>query len=114
MIQINWKNDQRNQAVEKYLVGAKHPESRLKAFLGGWTRQLNENWPRTLNEVTWVGLGMVYGGILGDINVEQRKAIYALLLSQYLASERMNHLSEEQRTDILRLVNDSLTAISGA
>jgi hypothetical protein len=75
--------------------------------LGGWTLFLNQGGSDHLKEVTWVGLGMVYASILGDISLDRRKDIYRLLLGQYLSSEKVKHWTEEQREEALRLVGES-------
>ena len=107
MIDINWSNDERNTDVNKYLVDPdSDDESRRKAFLGGWTRDLNQGSSSSLNSVRWVGLGMVYASILRDIPEKQKKEIYRLLLSQYLTSERVQHWTNEQRRQVMQLVNE--------
>jgi hypothetical protein len=105
MIDINWSNDERNTDVNKYLVDPdSDDESRRKAFLGGWTRDLNQG--SSLNSVRWVGLGMVYASILRDIPEQQKREIYRLLLSQYITSERVRHWTDEQRRQVLQLVTE--------
>jgi short-subunit dehydrogenase len=107
MIDINWSNDERNTDVNKYLVDPDNDnESRRKAFLGGWTRHLNQESSSNLNSVRWVGLGMVYASILRDIQEEQKKEIYRLLLSQYITSERVQHWTAEQRRQVMQLVTE--------
>jgi hypothetical protein len=107
MIDINWSNDERNTDVNKYLVDPESDnESRRKAFLGGWTRHLNQASSDNLNGVRWVGLGMVYASILRDIPEEQKKEIYRLLLSQYITSDKVQHWTDEQRGRVMQLVTE--------
>ncbi len=107
MIEINWGNDGRNTDANKYLVDPDSSEGRRKAFLGGWTRFLNQGGSDYLEEVTWVGLGMVCASILGDISLDRRKDIYRLLLGQYLSTEKVNHWTEDQRREALRLAAEA-------
>jgi hypothetical protein len=107
MIDINWNNDERNTDVNKYLVDPDSDnESRRKAFLGGWTRYLNQRSSSNLDGIRWVGLGMVYASILEAIPEEQKKEIYRLLLSQYITSDRVQHWTEEQRRQVMQLVTE--------
>jgi len=107
MIDINWSNDERNTDVNKYLVSPDSDnESRRNAFLGGWTRYLNQGTSSNLNGVRWVGLGMVYASILRDIPEAQKKEIYRMLLSQYITSERVQHWTDEQRRQVMQLVTE--------
>lgn len=107
MIDIDWTNDERNTDPSKYSIKPDSNEGRRKAFLGGWTRFISNAGSTTLDRVTWVGLGMVYASILGDMPLDQRKDIYRLLLSQYLSSDRVGHWTVEQREEALRLVTES-------
>ena len=105
MIDIDWSNDGRSTDPEDYLVNPKSDNrSRLKAFLGGWTKGAKKDSNNSLDGVRWVGLGMVYGSILGKIDLDQRKQIYRLLLSQYLTTERVNHWTDDQRQEALQLI----------
>ncbi len=105
-VKIDWNNDDRHPEAEKYLVDPHSDnQSRRKAFLGGWTQAGNKEGRVELDQVTWVGLGIASGGILGqDVPEEQRKAIYRLLLDQYLSSDKVRHWTDEQREEALRLV----------
>jgi hypothetical protein len=86
VIETAWTNDERNTDAHTYLVDPdSDKESRRRAFLGGWTRYLNNESSDTLDGITWVGLGMVWASVLGDIPLERRKEVYRLLLGQYLA-----------------------------
>ncbi len=108
MIEVDWSNDERSTDAHKYLVDPNSDkESRRRAFLGGWTRYLNNESSDTLDGVTWVGLGMAWASVLGDITMDRRKGIYRLLLSQYLSSERVKHWTNEQREGALRLAGAS-------
>jgi len=107
MIEMNWNNDERNTSLSKYLVDPKSDsQSRRKAFLGGWTRYLNNKSSDSLHAVSWVGLGMWCASILGDIPEERRKDIYHILLAQYVDSDRLKHWTDEQREEALRLVTE--------
>lgn len=113
MIKLDWNNDQRSPEVNNYLVDPNSDkESRRRAFMGGWTRYLNHGDGDSLDEVTWMGLGMVYASVLRDIAVAKRKDIYRLLLSQYVSHERVSHWTDEQRQEALRLVADADTSMS--
>lgn len=103
MIEINWKNDDRNRDVEEYMT-----KERRTAFLSRWAIHLkNPSKTTRLEQVRWGGLGLVYASILGDIPHEQRKELYLLLLTQYLASDRMKHWTDEQRKEALRIAADA-------
>jgi hypothetical protein len=105
MIDIDWSNDGRSVHPDDYLVDPdKDNKSRLKAFIGGWTRGANKDSETVLDGVRWVGLGMAYGSILGDIGLDQRREVYRLLLGQYLTTERVRHWRADQRKEALRLV----------
>lgn len=107
MIKMNWNIDERNTNVSKYLVDPQSDkESRRKAFLGGWTRYLNNESSDSLDAVSWVGLGMWCASILGDIPEKQRKDIYLILLGQYVGSDRVKHWTDEQREEVLRLAGE--------
>jgi hypothetical protein len=106
IIEIDWSNDERSMDVNKYLVDPdSDKESRRKAFLGGWTRYLNNGSSDSLDGVTWVGLGMVWASVLEDIPLDQREGIYRLLLGQYVWSNRVKHWTDEEREEALRLVS---------
>ena len=107
MIEVDWKNDGRNTDVNKYLVVPDSNEGRRKAFLGGWTRFLNQGGSDHLKEVTWVGLGMVYASVLGEIPLDRKKDIYRLLLGQYLSTEKVSHWTEDERAEALRLATEA-------
>lgn len=107
-IRIDWKKDDRHPDPNKYLIDPHSDnQSRRKAFLGGWTQAGNKGDKIQLDKVTWVGLGIAYGSILGqDVSEEQRNAIYKLLLDQYLStSDKAAEWTEEQRAEALRLVD---------
>lgn len=103
MIEMDWGHDERTTDVNKYLVDPDSNEGRRKAFLGGWTRFLNQGGSDYLKDVTWVRLGMVYASILDDISLDRKKDIYRLLLGQYLSMEKVSHWTEDQREQALRL-----------
>lgn len=109
-IKINWSDDDRHHDAYKYLVDARSDNrSRLKAFLGGWTQAANKGDRVELDKVTWVGLGIAYGSILGqDVPEEQKNAIYRLLLDQYLStSDKVAGWTDEQHGEALRLVDEA-------
>jgi hypothetical protein len=106
-MEIDWSNDERNTNASKYLVDpTSDNQSRRKAFLGGWTRYLNNESSHSLDGVTWVGLGMWCASILGDIPEVQRKDIYSILLGQYVGSDRVKHWTDDQRKEALRLASE--------
>lgn len=108
MIVMDWSNDERNTDAHKYLVDPnKDKESRRRAFLGGWTRYLQNESSDQLDGITWVGLGMVWASVLRDIPLDQRRGIYRLLLSQYLSSDKVKHWTDYQRREALRLVTQA-------
>ena len=108
MIDLDWGNDERSEDPQDYLVNPNSDNrSRLKAFLGGWIKGANSDSHNTLDGIRWVGLGMAYGSILGDVDLNQRRQIYCLLLSQYLATGKVNNWTEEQRKEALRLMSEA-------
>jgi|SRR5215216_4690041 len=107
MISINWNKENRNDDIELYLVDpVNDSRSRLKAFLKGWTRYLNNNAPAEISSISWEGLGVVYASSLGQIEENLKIGIYRVLLSQYLATNQMNHWSDEKRKEALELMED--------
>ena len=108
MIKVNWNADERNPNVGKYLVDPNSDnQSRRKAFLGGWTRYLNNPTSDNLDAISWVGLGMWSASILDDIPEDRRKEIYRVLLGQYIGCDRVKHWTDEQRNEALQLVTES-------
>jgi hypothetical protein len=75
--------------------------------LGGWTRFLDQGGSNHLEEVTWVGLGMVYASVLGDISLDRKKDIYRLLLGQYLSTEKVSHWTRDEREEALQLAAEA-------
>jgi hypothetical protein len=108
LIEIDWEKDVRNAEADQYLFGPSSREKgRRTAFLRGWSDFVNNPRDTHLTEVTWDGLGMVYASILGDIPIDQRKAIYRLLLGQYLSTKKVEGWTGEEREEALRLVAES-------
>jgi hypothetical protein len=103
MIEINWNHDDRNTDADEYMTN-----ERRRAFLVRWSIYLKTGSNTTrLEKVHWGGLGLVFASILGNIPAKKRKELYLLLLTQYLASDRVKHWTDEERKEALRVAAEA-------
>jgi len=98
---INWRGDKRKRKPADYAYSPDDRQNRLNTFLAGWIDQLNR--PGSFaQDVTWKNLGRVYASILGDLPVQSRRDIYALLLRQFVHGPQTRHWSDADREIALR------------
>jgi hypothetical protein len=106
MVDVAWLREDRTGDPKKYLVAWNDPESRQRAFLGGWTSYLEHGHLET-EVLHWRTVGAFYGSVLGNVAEDVRRQLYFACLAEYVKSTRCRHWTDEEREKALALAAEA-------
>lgn len=104
---IEWEKDGRAIKTDYYTCPTDETDNRLTRFLNGWQAYLKDpvseggNFEEKKQKLIWPTLGRLFASLLGDISPEKRRAIYAILLHEYVHSPRTKDWTEDERAKSL-------------
>jgi hypothetical protein len=119
MINVNWRDDRRNEKAKKYTDDWEDNHGRLSAFLTGWTQWANsDRWESKV--LHWQTVGALYASCFASHEAAAqvpeivRCQLYHTALMAYVRSTRCAHWTGEQRERALELSQQEIVRRGGA